>query len=128
MQIIKRIPVKQILTDTSRQALKDRFNKQYDQLDNESQQLQFEQKKIERNKEYNQNEVRQRFNKEIRLRKERMKRLQYQIGQLDTLPNGEELKVDEVETLVNIEEGDHYEELIRDREIVIKDGIVIRAR
>ncbi|WP_431799414.1 YlqD family protein [Halobacillus andaensis] len=128
MQIIKRIPVKQILTDTSRQVLKDRFNKQYDQLDNESQQLQFEQKKIERNKEYNQNEVRQRFNKEIRLRKERMKRLQYQIGQLDTLPNGEELKVDEVETLVNIEEGDHYEELIRDREIVIKDGIVIRAR
>ncbi|MCP3026145.1 YlqD family protein [Halobacillus sp. A5] len=128
MQIIKRIPVKQILTETSRQALKDRFNKKYDQLDNESQQLQFEQKKIERNKEFNQNEVRQRFNKEIRLRRERMKRLQYQLNQLETLSNGEELKVDEVETLINVEEGDHYEELLGDRQIVIKDGIVIRAR
>ncbi|GGF11228.1 hypothetical protein GCM10010954_07300 [Halobacillus andaensis] len=128
MQIIKRIPVKQILTESSRQALKDRFNKKYDQLDNECQQLLFEQRKMERNKEFNQNDIRQRFSKELRLRKERMKRLQYQIKQLETLPDGEELKVDEVETVVNVEEGDHYEELLKDRQIVIKDGIVIRAR
>ncbi|MFG6148938.1 YlqD family protein [Halobacillus sp. B23F22_1] len=128
MQIIKRVPVKQILTESSRQALNDRFNKKYDQLDNECQQLLFEQRKMERNKEFNQNDIRQRFSKELRLRKERMKRLQYQIKQLETLPDGEELKVDEVETVVNIEEGDHYEELLKERQIVIKDGIVIRAR
>ncbi|MFC7320422.1 YlqD family protein [Halobacillus campisalis] len=128
MQIIKRIPVKQILTETSRQALKDRFNKKYEQLENECQQLMFEQKKVERNKEYNLTEIRQKFNKEIHLRKERMKRLQYQMSQLETLQDGQELKVDEVETVVNIEEGDHYDELLKDRQIVIKDGIVIRAR
>ncbi|MCP3031170.1 YlqD family protein [Halobacillus sp. A1] len=128
MQIIKRIPVKQILTETSRQALKDRFNKKYEQLENECQQLMFEQKKVERNKEYNLTEIRQKFNKEIHLRKERMKRLQYQTSQLETLQDGQELKVDEVETVVNIEEGDHYDELLKDRQIVIKDGIVIRAR
>ncbi|MFC7061234.1 YlqD family protein [Halobacillus seohaensis] len=128
MQIIQRVPVKQVLTDTSRQALKDRFDKKYERLENECQQLRFEQKKLERNKEYNQSDVRQKFKKEVEVRKERMERLEYQVKQIDILPNGHELKVDEVETIVDIEEDDNYDEIVKDRQIVIKDGIVIRAR
>ncbi|WP_173916504.1 YlqD family protein [Halobacillus sp. Marseille-Q1614] len=128
MQIIQRIPVKEILTDDSRQALKDRLNSKYERLDKECQQLKFQQKKLERSHDYEQNDVRQRFVREISRRQDAMKRIQFQLNQLDVLPAGEELKVDEVETIVELEEGDSYEEVVNKREIVIKDGIVIRAR
>ncbi|WP_082234192.1 YlqD family protein [Halobacillus massiliensis] len=128
MQIIQRIPVKEILTENSRQAIKDRLTSKYERLDKECQQLKFQQKKIERNYDYEQPDVRQRFVKEISRRQDTMKQIQFQLNQLDLLPVGEELKTDEVETIVELNEGDAYEETVKKREIVIKDGIVIRAR
>lgn len=127
MQIIQKIPVKHILTNTSRNELKQRFHRRNEQLDQECRQLQFEQKKLERKPELSKQEIQRRFSKEISRRKDRMRWIKQQLSQLDILPNGSELETDEVEALITVDEGDLWEE-IQDRQILIEDGKVIRVR
>ena len=44
--------------------------------------------------------------------------------QLEILPVGSELKEREVQSLVDVQVGENWEELIKTRTIVIKDGVV----
>ncbi|WP_226578704.1 YlqD family protein [Halobacillus litoralis] len=128
MQIIKKVPVKQILTENSRSQIKDRLNRKELQLDEECRQLAFEQKKLQRKAGVSKQEVERRFSKEMSRRKDQMKWLEYQRSQLDILPDGSELETDEVEALITVEEGDQWQEVFQESHIVIKDGKVIRAR
>ncbi|MCA1023044.1 hypothetical protein GLW04_04665 [Halobacillus litoralis] len=128
MQIIRKVPVKQVLTDSSRAELKERFSQRERQLDEECRQLAFEQKKLERKPGVSKQEVERRFSREISRRKDQLRWIEYQRKQLDILPDGSELETDEVDTLITIEEGDRWEDIVQDRQIVIKDGKVIRAR
>jgi uncharacterized protein YhaN len=128
MQIIQRIPVKQVLTEISRAQLKKRFDERCAQLDNECRQLSFEQKKLERKPGVSKQEVERRFSKEISRRKDQIRWTENQLRQLEILPDGSELETDEVEALIEIKEGDSWHELVLDRQVVIKDGKVIRAR
>ncbi|MBN8234429.1 YlqD family protein [Halobacillus kuroshimensis] len=128
MQIIRKVPVKQVLTDSSRAQLKERFNQRERQLDEECRQLAFEQKKLERKPGVSKQEVERRFSREIGRRKDQLRWVEYQRKQLDILPDGSELETDEVDTLVTIEEGDVWQDIVQDRQIIIKDGKVIRAR
>ncbi len=128
MQILKRIPVKQVLTAASRKKLTEQFEQDYFRLKQECEQLWFEQKKLEKKQEFSKMDVEKRFSTEIQKRKDKMKRAEHLLGQLEILPNDSELVIDEVESIVTMEAGDRYEERMLDPQIIIKDGIVIRAR
>ncbi|ARI79195.1 YlqD family protein [Halobacillus mangrovi] len=128
MQIIRKIPVKQVLTEDSRAQLKERFYERCTQLDKECRQLSFEQKKLERKSGVSKTEVERRFSKEISRRRDQIRWTEHQLKQLEVLPNGSELETDEVEALIEVNEGDSWQELIEERQIVIQDGKVIRAR
>ncbi|WP_163530524.1 YlqD family protein [Halobacillus ihumii] len=128
MQILKRIPVKQVLTAASRKKLTEQFEQDYFRLKQECEQLWFEQKKLEKKQEFSKMDVEKRFSTEIQKRKDKMKRAEHLLGQLEILPDDSELVIDEVDSIVTMEAGDRYEERMLDPQIIIKDGIVIRAR
>ncbi|UOQ43076.1 YlqD family protein [Halobacillus salinarum] len=128
MQIIRRIPVKHVLTEQSRSKLKNRFDARVKQLEQECYHLTFEQKKLERKPGLSKQEVGRRFSKEISRRKDELRWMEHQLNQLNILPDGSELETDEVEAVLSINEGDEWSESVLEQQIVIKDGIVIRAR
>ena len=98
MQIIKNVTVKQVLTEKSKATLLRKFEENRLQLEKEKEQLRFEAKKLEKTKKFH----------PVSLRSE--------------------LKEGEVQALVDIEVGDNWEEIVKDREIIIKDGTVIEIR
>ncbi|KEF39855.1 YlqD protein [Schinkia azotoformans MEV2011] len=129
MKIIRNIVVKQILTEKSKQELFIRFEQQIEQLNKEIGQLRFEKKKYEKTKKAQASLLdASRFDKEISGRIEKCKLLQFQLEQLEILPVGTELKESEVQGIVEINEGDNWEELTKERTIVIKDGIIEEIR
>ncbi|WP_181348813.1 YlqD family protein [Thalassobacillus sp. CUG 92003] len=128
MQIVRRIPVKQVLTPDSRTKLQQKFQERNTRYENECRQLAFEQKKLERKPGVSREEVRKRFSRELSKRKDQMRWLDYQLKQLNELPDGSELETDEVEVIVEVVEGDLWQDVMDDQAIVVKDGIVIRAR
>ncbi|MFQ3543355.1 YlqD family protein [Halobacillus rhizosphaerae] len=128
MQIIRRIPVKQVLTSNSRNLLKDRFDGRMKQLEKECHHLTFEQKKLEKKPGISKQEVERRFSREISRRKDQLRWIEQQLKQLEVLPDGSELETEDVEALLPVKEGDVWSEAVLDQKIVIKDGIVIRAR
>lgn len=129
MKIIRNINVKQILTEKSKQELYERFNKKIEQLNKEIGQLLFEKKKFEKTKMTQTPSVPlSQFEKEISSRTEKCKLLQFQLEQLEILPLGTELKETEVQGIVEINEGDNWDELTEGRTIVIKDGIIDEIR
>ena len=128
MQIIQTVVVKQILTETSKQNLLDKYFARKLQMQKEYQQLQFELKKIEKSKKYQSSALIKHFEKELQKRQEKEKLLEFQIEQLHMLPLGSELKEKEVQSLVDIEVGDNWEERMGKTTIIIKDGMVEEIR
>ncbi|MBO8155262.1 MAG: YlqD family protein [Bacillaceae bacterium] len=126
MKIIRKTAVKQVLTEQSKNAMREKFTRQHAQLKNECRQLEFEKRKLQNKKGISQQEVHKRFQREIERRENRMKWLEYKIEQLDILPPGSEITEDEVEEIIDVQEGDNWKELMGDRSIIIKDGVVIR--
>ncbi|MDL4840039.1 YlqD family protein [Aquibacillus rhizosphaerae] len=128
MKIIQKIPVKQILTEASKNKLEHSFYENKQQLEQECQQLLFEQKKLQNKKGVSKEEVYKRFQKEITKRKDKMKWLDFQLEQLNILPIGSEITEGEVESLVEVAEGSNWDEIIDDKAIIVKDGIVIQIK
>ena len=126
MQIIKKVPVKQVLTESSKASMQEQFDQRKSQLDQECQQLSFEKRKIESKQNISREEVSKRFQKEIDKRKEKIRWIDYQLDQLDVLPLGSEITEDEVETIINVEEGDNWEDVQNQGAIIVQDGKVIR--
>ncbi|WP_312469287.1 YlqD family protein [Neobacillus sp.] len=124
MQIIQTVVVKQILTEKSRQQLFDNYYERNLQLQKECDQLQFELKRVEKTKTFSSGALRTHFKKEIQMRKEKTKLLEFQIEQLHILPLGSELKEKEVQALVEINIGDKWDERLGQPVIIIKDGII----
>lgn len=124
MQIIQTVVVKQIVTETSKQHLFEKFQAQKLQLQKERDQLQFEMKRLEKTKNLSPNTLKKQFDKEMQLRQEKEKLLDFQLEQLHMLPLGSELKEKEVQALIEIKVGDVWEEPT----IIIKDGIVNEIR
>ena len=107
MQIIQTVVVKQILTENSKKKLFNHFEEQKLQFQREISQLQFELKRMEKNKSYSPGALKNHFEKEINKRLEKEKLLEFQIEQLHMLPLGSELKEKEVQALVEIKIGDN---------------------
>ena len=128
MKIIQTVTVKQILTEKSREKLSAKYNQQKQQLQKECDQLLFEMKKLERTRKFSAAGLKAQFDKEIEVRKEKIKLIDFQIEQLGMLPYGSELKDQDVMALVDIEIGDNWEAIMTGKTVIIKDGIVTEIR
>lgn len=125
MKIIKKVLIKQIVTEKSKKKLRNRFEKQKMQLEQECQQLLFEQRKLSNKPGISKQELTIRFQSEIQKRKKEITLIDFKIEQLVMVEIGSEIIESEVETLVEVNEGMHWNEL-NEQAIVIKDGIVVR--
>lgn len=125
MEIIQTVIVKQILTKSSKQKLMDYFTNERTQLLKECEQLQFEQKKqdLKRKGSFLNNDS---FMKEIKLREEKIKLLEFRMEQLHILPLGSEIKQTEVQAITQVEVGDQWDS--HQKTILVKDGLVIEIK
>ncbi|WHY79321.1 YlqD family protein [Neobacillus sp. WH10] len=128
MQIIQTVVVKQILTENSKQQLFHTYHSKMLQLQKECDQLQFELKRLEKTKSFSPSALKKHFEKDIEIRKEKIKLLEFQIEQLHILPLGSELNEKEVQALVEVKVGDKWNERLGQPTIIIKDGIIEEIR
>ncbi|HET7657847.1 MAG TPA: YlqD family protein [Bacillales bacterium] len=128
MKIIKPVTVKQVLTETSKQAMLEKFRNQIFQLQKECEQLRFELRRHEKEKKFDKGTLRMKFEEEIKRRQEKNKLLDYQIEQLDILPIGSELNDGEVKTLLEVNIGDDWEKISAELAIIVKDGKIHEIR
>ncbi len=124
MQILTTVTVNQILTENSKKQLYKTFSERKQQLQKEIDQLKFEMKRMEKTKKYHVPALRSHFEKEIDQRYEKIKIIEFQIEQLNILPLGSVLKEREIQGLVDIKVGDHWNEAVLNRTITVKDGII----
>ena len=131
MKVIKKVVVKQVLTEKRKQTMMEEFLKQKKQVEKEIKQLEFQlHKKLKASKnnyEY-QNALKSSFNKEIKERNDKVKIIDFQIGQLDELVIGTEIKEQTIDTLHEINVGDDWNLFMEGTEIIIKDGIISEIR
>jgi hypothetical protein len=127
MKILQSVVVKQVLTEKSKKELLNNFESTLFQLQKECEQLQFEQKRLEKNSKLAVHEIRNHFELEINKRKEKIKLVTFQINQLSLLELGSEVKEKEVQAIIEVQIGDTWNK-INQSEIVIKDGIVLEIR
>ncbi|MCT1904162.1 YlqD family protein [Oceanobacillus sojae] len=126
MKLIKKVPIKLVVTEESKEKIRQNFNNHKLRLEQECQQLQFEIRKL-KNKSVNvRSDMETRFNQEIKNRQEKMKLLDFKIEQLDELKMGSEIVEKEVEALVEVEVGSDWHHVMKEQAIVIKDDKVIR--
>lgn len=126
MKIIKTVQVKQIVTERSKEKLKNHFLHQKMRLEQECQQLLFEQRKMQSKAGMSKHDVKDRFEQEINQRKQQMNTLDFKLEQLEILELDSEIIEKEVEALVEVKEGLHWDEIMKEQAIIIKDDIVIR--
>lgn len=124
MKILQSVVVKQVLTDNSKSVLLKKYQNQKQQLQKECDQLRFELKRQEKTNKYQTVNLKKQFEKELQVRKEKIKLIDFQIEQLHILPLGSELKEKEVTAIIDVEVGDRWEDIQNGRTIIIKDGIV----
>ncbi len=95
-------------------------------LEQECQQLLFEQRKMNNKTAFSKQDIAQKFHEEIELRKDKIKAIDFKMEQLEILAIGSEILENEVEALVEVEEGTHWSKLMNDEAIILKDDIVVR--
>ncbi|WP_066175152.1 YlqD family protein [Bacillus marinisedimentorum] len=125
MKILVKVLIKQVLTDKSRKKLRESFARQIGQLETECRQLQFEMKKLQKNEKMNRGRIAERFNEEIERRMDKIKKMEFNLDELDRLPDGSELIQEESETYVDVSVGDKWDSITKDRSIIVKDGVIV---
>ncbi|WP_339227684.1 YlqD family protein [Oceanobacillus sp. FSL K6-2867] len=126
MNIIKKVVIKQIVTEKSKEKIYRNFHDHKLRLEQECQQLLFEKRKLQHKAGSTKQEIEQRFQQEINNRKEKIKLLDFKISQLETLELGSEITEKEVDALVEVNVGSDWKEIMEKQVIVIKDDVVIR--
>ncbi|MBW8350471.1 YlqD family protein [Bacillus sp. IITD106] len=128
MRILQTIAVRQVLTEMSKYKLLKKYKDNKQQLKKECEQLLFEMKKLDRTRKYTPAGLKSQFDKEIDIRKEKIKLIDFQIEQLEMLPLGSELHDQDVQALIDIKVGDNWEEATKGKTIIIEDGIITEIR
>jgi hypothetical protein len=128
MNILQNVVVKQVLTEKSKNQLLEKYLENKAQLQKESEQLRFELKKLEKTKKFQPGSLKNHFEREIHIRQEKIKLLEFQIEQLHMLPLGSELKEKEIQGIVEVNIGDRWEDITKSKTVIIKDGIVAEIR
>ncbi|WP_156289042.1 YlqD family protein [Oceanobacillus salinisoli] len=126
MEILKKVLIKQIVTEKSKEKLKENFYKEKMRLEQECQQLLFEKRKLQNKSGISKQEITRRFQKEINKRREKIKLVDFKTEQLEMLELGSEILEKEVEALVEVSEGTHWDEIMSEQAIIIKDGVIVR--
>lgn len=126
MKLIKKVPIKLVVTEESKEKIRQNFNNHKLRLEQECQQLQFEKRKLKNKNAGIRSDMETRFNQEIKNRQEKMKLLDFKLEQLDELRMGSEIVEKEVEALVEVEVGSDWTHVMKEQAIVIKDDKVIR--
>ncbi|WP_019120469.1 YlqD family protein [Brevibacillus massiliensis] len=125
------VQVKVILTEASRALLLAEYRRQVRQLQQELEQWQFQGKKLlsEAKKQSDGSQlVRERVAREERVRKEKLELLQFQIKQVENLPEGSEIYHTTVESSIEIKVGERWDEIMEGTEIILKDGVIHEIR
>ncbi|TCN25644.1 YlqD family protein [Mesobacillus foraminis] len=128
MKVLQTVVVKQVLTETSKQGLLKKYQERKFQLQKECHQLIFELKKQEKSKKFPSESLKKHFGNEMNSYKEKIKLLDFQIEQLHILPLGSELKETELQSIVDLNEGDAWDGFLSGKAVIIKDGIVVEIR
>ncbi|WP_152656415.1 YlqD family protein [Oceanobacillus sp. CFH 90083] len=126
MKLIKKVPIKLVVTEESKEKIRQNFTSHKLRLEQECQQLQFEKRKLKNKNANVRSDMETRFNQEIKNRQEKMKLLDFKLEQLDELKMGSEIVEKEVEALVEVEVGSDWNHIMKEQAIVIKDDKVIR--
>jgi ribose 1,5-bisphosphokinase PhnN len=128
----RQVKVKMILTEASRRQLEQEFNTLKNRYSLELEQLQFQAKKLLAEAQRRGHEalevVQQRLIREENTRRDKMGQLDFQLEQLQNLPEGSEVLYTTVDSYVEIRPGDDWESLMNDTEIILEDGIVKEIR
>ncbi|WP_339063374.1 YlqD family protein [Tepidibacillus marianensis] len=131
MNIRVPIPVKMVITSSSKTEKFDDIQFKMNQIHKELEQLQFQQKKLFINVKKKGieaiNEVQQRMDYEFKRRQEMLEVLTEQYKQWEKLEEGDEIYYSTVEAEIDIEVGFSWEDIQR-QEIVIRDGVIIEIR
>src|SRR5699024_3886132 len=122
----KKDQIKQNITEKRKEKIKNNFASKKMRLEQECQQLLFEQRKLQNKAGGRQQEIKNRFQQEIKKRKDQIKILDFKMEQLEILEIGSEIIEKEVEALVEVKEGSHWDEIMEEQAIIIKDNVVIR--
>lgn len=126
------VQVKIVLTEASRLLLVSQYNRQIKQVQNELEQWQFQRKKLLADAQKKTGDtykfMTERIAREERIRKEKMEMLQFQVKQVENLPEGSEIYHTTVESSVQVNIGDVWDEIMDGTEIILKDGVVIDIR
>lgn len=128
MQIIQKVVVKQVVTESSKVLLHNRFSQRKVELQKELEQLKFQLKQIEKTKKTQSSLLHTQFEKERSSRLEKIDVIDFQIEQLERLALGSELVESEMDSLLEVKIGDNWNDIKQKKEIVIKDGIVVEIR
>ncbi|MBO1003830.1 YlqD family protein [Pseudogracilibacillus auburnensis] len=126
MQIMKRVLIKQVITEKSKEVLREQFARDKIQLERECQQLLFEQRKLKNKLGPSKTEITERFQQEIKHRKDKIMVIDFKMEQLELLEIGSEIIEKEVDGLVDVKVGMRWDEIVGKKSIVIEDDIVIR--
>ncbi|WP_405102237.1 YlqD family protein [Oceanobacillus sp. FSL H7-0719] len=126
MEIVKKILIKQIITEKSKENIRSNFQEQKMRLEQECQQLLFEKRKLQNKPGVPKQEIAHRFQDEIDRRKEEIKLIDFKEEQLELLDVGSEIVEGEVEALVEVSVGADWDEVLRTQAIVVQDNIVVR--
>ena len=125
MKIIKRIQIKQVVTENSKKELRTKFTQEKDRLELECQQLLFEERKLI-HKQGASKQIYDRFQQEIEHRKDKIKLIDFKLEQLELLEIGSEIVEKEVDALVDVEVGADWNRIIGKQAIVVEDNKVVR--
>lgn len=126
MQIIKKVRIKQVLTEQSKESMLDDFAQDKEQLERECEQLLFEQRKVHHKLGTSKQHIRDRFEREIEARKDKIKLIDFKMEQLSLLDLGSEIIEKEMDALVEVEIGSQWSNISGTTSIVIEDDIVVR--
>ncbi|SFP06713.1 YlqD family protein [Salibacterium halotolerans] len=128
MRIIKKAAVKHVLTDKMREKMVSDFHRDQRQLNKEIEQLRFQMQKQWKTADtgWKKTEIKERYDKEIEKRKEKVKHSEFQLTQLEQLPPGTEIGSREVDVIEEVAEGDEWPS--QNQEIVVQDGIITQIR
>jgi hypothetical protein len=128
LKVLQTIVVKQVLTEESKDRIHQKYHTRKLQLQKECDQLRFELKKLEKAKKFPPETLKKHFEQEIKVHKEKIRLLDFQIEQLHILPLGSEIKETELQAVVEINEGYQWDEFLSGKTIIVKDGIVTEIR
>ncbi|MFC5712172.1 YlqD family protein [Thalassorhabdus alkalitolerans] len=129
MRIIKKAQIKQILTPQRKQYLLSELNRQVERYEREIEQLRFQmQKQLKAVQDSRRIKTKERFEKEIHKRLEKIRAADFQKSQLEQIPLETEMPDGTVDTLCLVEEGDDWENIMQEDEIIIKNGKVHEIR